>query len=43
MAHGWITKDPFLGYKTKIKAVERPYLTKEEIQISMKRNSYQIG
>jgi len=33
MAHGWITKDPFLGYKAKIKAVERPYLIKEEIQI----------
>jgi len=33
MAHGWITKDPFLGYKAKIKAVERPYLTKEEIQM----------
>jgi hypothetical protein len=33
MAHGWITKDPFLGYKAKNKAVERPYLTKEEIQM----------
>lgn len=33
MAHGWITKDPFLGYKAKIKAVERPYLTKEEIRM----------
>lgn len=33
MAHGWITKDPFLGYKAKIKAVERPYLKKEEIQM----------
>ena len=33
MAHGWITKDPFLGYKAKIKAVERPYLSKEEIKM----------
>ncbi|WP_426277694.1 tyrosine-type recombinase/integrase [Chryseobacterium sp. S-02] len=33
MAHGWITKDPFLGYKAKIKAVERHFLSKEEIQM----------
>lgn len=32
MANGWLSKDPFLGYKAKIKEVERPYLTKEEIQ-----------
>jgi len=32
IANGWITKDPFLGYKAKLKVVERPYLTKEEIQ-----------
>ena len=28
MAHGWITKDPFIGYKAKLKVVERSYLTK---------------
>ncbi|MGE6397932.1 site-specific integrase [Chryseobacterium scophthalmum] len=32
MANGWLSKDPFLGYRAKIKEVERPYLTKEEIQ-----------
>ena len=32
MANGWLSKDPFLDYKAKIKKVERPYLTKEEIQ-----------
>ena len=32
MANGWITKDPFIGYKAKLKVVERSYLTKEEIQ-----------
>ncbi|WBX97013.1 site-specific integrase [Chryseobacterium gambrini] len=32
MAHGWLIKDPFLGYKAKLKAVERPFLSKEEIQ-----------
>jgi len=32
MAHGWLTKDPFLGYKAKLKAVERPFLSKEEIK-----------
>jgi site-specific recombinase XerD len=32
MANGWLSKDPFLRYKAKLKVVERPYLTKEEIQ-----------
>lgn len=32
IANGWLTKDPFLGYKAKLKVVERPYLSKEEIQ-----------
>lgn len=32
MANGWLSKDPFLGYKAKLKVVERPCLTKEEIQ-----------
>jgi len=32
MANGWLSKDPFLGYKAKIKEVERPYLTRKEIQ-----------
>jgi len=29
MANGWLSKDPFLSYKAKLKVVERPYLTKE--------------
>jgi len=33
IANGWLVKDPFLGYKAKLKVVERPYLTKEEIQL----------
>ncbi|MFP3834455.1 site-specific integrase [Chryseobacterium sp. SIMBA_028] len=32
IANGWLSKDPFLGYKAKLKVVERPYLIKEEIQ-----------
>ncbi|MDP9959271.1 site-specific integrase [Chryseobacterium lathyri] len=32
IANGWLTKDPFLGYKAKLKVVDRPYLSKEEIQ-----------
>ncbi|WP_029292882.1 site-specific integrase [Chryseobacterium hispalense] len=32
MANGWLSKDPFVGYKAKLKVVERPYLRKEEIQ-----------
>lgn len=37
MANGWLVKDPFLGYKAKLKVVERPYLTKEEIQTIYKK------
>lgn len=33
LAHGWLNKDPFLGYKAKLKTVERPFLSKEEIQM----------
>ncbi|AZA60017.1 site-specific integrase [Chryseobacterium indoltheticum] len=33
MANGWLSKDPFLGYKAKLKIVERPYLSREEIQV----------
>ncbi len=29
IVNGWLSKDPFLGYKAKLKVVERPYLTKE--------------
>lgn len=32
IANGWLSKDPFLGYKAKLKVVERSYVTKEEIQ-----------
>jgi hypothetical protein len=49
MAHGWLTKDPFLGYKAKLKAVERPFLSKEEIQtmyekefVSDRLNKYEM-
>ncbi len=37
MANGWLSKDPFLSYKAKLKAIERPYLTKEEIQTIYER------
>jgi len=32
LANGWIEKNPFLGYKGKIKNVNRHYLSKEELQ-----------
>jgi site-specific recombinase XerD len=32
MANGWLNKDPFSNYKSKVKEVERVYLTEEEIQ-----------
>lgn len=31
LKHGWLTKDPFLMYKAKIKPVERHALTKDEL------------
>jgi site-specific recombinase XerD len=32
LANGWLNKDPFTNYKSKVKEVERVYLTEEEIQ-----------
>lgn len=32
LANGWLIKDPFFNYKSKVKEVERVYLTEEEIQ-----------
>jgi site-specific recombinase XerD len=32
MANGWLTKDPFVKYKTKMKIVDRSYLTTGELQ-----------
>lgn len=32
MANGWLDKDPFANYKSKVKEVIRQYLTEEEIQ-----------
>jgi hypothetical protein len=31
LANGWITVNPFLNYKIKIKTVDRPFLSKEEL------------
>ena len=32
LANGWITVDPFLNYKSKVKKVDRVFLSKEEIE-----------
>ncbi|RTZ10563.1 site-specific integrase [Flavobacterium sp. GSP27] len=32
ISNGWIDKDPFANYKSKIREVERDYLTQEEVQ-----------
>lgn len=32
LANGWLNKDPFSNYKSKVKEVERVYLTEEEVQ-----------
>ena len=31
LAHGWMEKDPFAGFKGKVKFVERDYLTEQEL------------
>jgi site-specific recombinase XerD len=32
IANGWLDKDPFVGYKVKLKEVERDFLSEEELQ-----------
>ena len=32
ISNGWLDKDPFANYKSKIREVERDYLTEEEVQ-----------
>jgi site-specific recombinase XerD len=32
ISNGWLDKDPFVNYKSKIREVERDYLTQEEVQ-----------
>lgn len=33
LANGWITRDPFINYKSKLVEVERPFLSQEEIEV----------
>jgi site-specific recombinase XerD len=35
LSNGWIDKDPFINYKVHMKAVERQFLSKEEIQMML--------
>lgn len=37
LANGWITKDPFANYKSKVKEVIREFLTEQEIQDIMNK------
>ncbi len=39
LRHGWIVKDPFAGINLKMKEVDRPYLTEEELQKLMEFSS----
>ncbi|MBE7177562.1 MAG: site-specific integrase [Mucilaginibacter polytrichastri] len=38
IANGWLTSDPFVNYKAKIKAVERVFLSPEELKILANKN-----
>lgn len=33
IANGWLDKNPFVNYKSKVKEVERAFLTKEELEV----------
>lgn len=35
--NGWITVDPFIQYKIRLQPVDRGYLTKEELQVLMRK------
>lgn len=37
LSNGWIDKDPFINYKSHIKTVEREFLSREEIQMMLKK------
>jgi site-specific recombinase XerD len=38
IANGWLTKDPFLNYKPKLKEVKRDFLSQEELEAIAKKN-----
>lgn len=38
LKNGWLSKDPFLGFKLSKHEVERPFLTEQELQLIMSRN-----
>ena len=38
LANGWLNKDPFVNYKSKIKEVIRGYLTEDEIETMMNKS-----
>ena len=38
MANGWLDKDPFINYKSKVKVVERVFLTHTEIQTLLNKS-----
>ncbi|WP_140487135.1 site-specific integrase [Flavobacterium sp. GSA192] len=38
LANGWLDKNPFANYKSKVKEVERVYLTEDEIQSIIKKD-----
>ena len=37
IANGWLDKDPFINFKSKLKEVERPFLSEKEIQVIMEK------
>jgi site-specific recombinase XerD len=38
IANGWLTKDPFLNYRPKVKEVKRDFLTQDELDAIAKKN-----
>lgn len=42
MANGWLIQDPFLNYKSKLRSVERDYLTWEELR-AVEKKKFEIS
>jgi integrase len=38
LANGWLTSDPFLNYKVKLKKVDRGYLTQQELDLLTRKS-----
>lgn len=43
IANGWINKDPFVNYKSKVREVKRDYLSEAELETISQKNLFLTG